>query len=73
MEEHKKEPEREAGSESVTIEFPRESEYVIGNTHFIVTEHFDDTQEDLKEKMARLLKKEVSEMIRPTIPPDEPV
>lgn len=58
-------------SEEVIIEFPRESEYVIGGTHFIVTAHYDETQEDLKTKVGRLLKKEVGKMVQSTMS-DEP-
>jgi len=58
MEDHKKEPEMEAKSESVTIELPTEMELTIRGIQYIVTAHYDDTQEDLPTKVARLLKKE---------------
>jgi len=71
MEDHKKEPEMEA--ENTTIDFETETAMTIRGIQYIVTAHYDDTQEDLPTKVARLLKKDVSEMIRPTIPPDESV
>ena len=64
MDEDKKEPE----NESVTIEFPRENVIDIGGTRFIVTAHYDETQDDLQTKVARLLKKEVGKMVQPPIP-----
>ena len=71
MEDHKKEPEMEA--ENTTNDFETETAMTIRGIQYIVTAHYDDTQEDLPTKVARLLKKDVSEMIRPTIPPDESV
>jgi hypothetical protein len=67
MEDHEKVSE----TNCETIYFPPESEMVIGKTRFIVTAHYDENAESLPEKLGRLLKKEVREMIQPTIP-DKP-
>jgi hypothetical protein len=71
MEDHKKEPEVE--TENATIDLDSEMTMTIRGIQYTVTAHYDDTQEDLPTKVARLLKKDVSEMIRPTIPPEESV
>jgi len=70
MDEEKKTAE---GEGVTTIEFERETTMTIRGIQYVVTSHFDDSQEDLKTKVARLLKNDVREMIRPTIPPDEAV
>ena len=64
MTEDKQEPE----NESVTIEFPIESVIDIGGTRFFVTAHYDETQDNLKTKVGRLLKNEVSKMVQPPMP-----
>jgi len=45
-----------------TIFFEPETEFIIGKTRFIVTAHYDDTQDSMQEKIARLLKYAVSQL-----------
>ena len=64
MEDQKKAPE----SEETILEFPTESVYDIGDRRYIVTAHFDDSREDLKTKVTRLLKEDASKMVQPAMP-----
>ena len=57
-----------------TIEFERESVLNIRGMRIIVTSHFDDSQEGLKEKIARLLVNDVRKMVgQPLISEEESV
>ena len=49
-------------SENQRIDFPRESVMELRGTRFIIAAHFDDTREQLKEKVARLLQNDVENM-----------
>ena len=44
------------------IFFEPETEFTIGKTRFIVTAHYDDTQDSMQVKIARLLKHAVSQL-----------
>ena len=45
-----------------TIYFERQHIYNIRGVRMIVNSHFDDTQEGLRDKIARLLKNDVSKL-----------
>ena len=45
-----------------TIFFEPETVFFIGKTRFIVTAHYDDKQDSMQEKIARLLKSAVSQL-----------
>ena len=60
MDEDKKNSE---GEGVTTIEFERETTMTIRGVKMIVTSHFDDSQEDLKTKIERLLKNDVRKMV----------
>ena len=48
-----------------SIHFERETVLNIRGMRIIVTSHFDDTQEGLKEKIARLLKNDFAQLPNP--------
>jgi hypothetical protein len=48
-----------------TIYFERQHIYNIRGVRIIVNSHFDDTQEGLRDKIARLLKNDVSKLTNP--------
>jgi len=51
--------------ETSCITLERESTITIRGIEFIVTSHYDDKQESLKEKVARLLKNELCTLDKP--------
>ena len=60
MDQDKKNSEREGVT---TIEFERKTTMTIRGIQYVVTSHFDDSQEDLKTKIERLLKNDVRKMV----------
>jgi len=48
-----------------SIPFEPETEFMIGKMRFIVTAHYDDTQDSMQAKIARLLKNAVSQLPNP--------
>ena len=48
-----------------TISFERETIMHIRGVRFIVTSHFDDTQDRLQDKVARLLKNDIAHLQNP--------
>ena len=48
-----------------SIPFEPETEFMIGKMRFIVTAHYDDTQDSMQTKIARLLKNAVSQLPNP--------
>jgi len=48
-----------------SVPLERETTMMIRGIQYVVTAHYDDTQESLPEKLARLLKKEVCTLDRP--------
>jgi len=48
--------------EQETIFFEPETEFIIGKMRFIVTAHYDNAQDSMQEKIARLLKNAVSQL-----------
>ena len=59
--------EQEAAVEPVNncVQLERECTMTIRGIQYVVTAHYDDEQESLQEKLARLLKKEVCTLDRP--------
>jgi len=52
-------------AEPTTIALETETTMTIRGIQYIVTAHYDDTQESLPEKVARLLKKDVCTLDKP--------
>ena len=48
-----------------SIEFERQTVLHIRGVRYIVNSYFDDAQEDLKEKMAQLLKSDIAQFTNP--------
>jgi len=43
-------------------DFPLESEFIIGKMRFLVTAHYDDTQDCMQDKITRLLKNAAAQL-----------
>ena len=63
----KSRPEQEVSMEPVNDCIPLEQEttMTIRGIQYVVSAHYDDTQESLPDKLARLLKKEICTLDRP--------
>ena len=48
-----------------SIYFEPETEFIIGNMRFLVTAHYDDSQDTMQDKIARLLRNDIKNSTNP--------